>query len=83
MWLIMSYSASEEVSAKQVATSTTGQQSESPSSQQSSNPVAHTMKLYCCNTDTGAKVCPIDIAIGTPGFPCYCVGAEGAGIICQ
>lgn len=47
------------------------------------NSASHTMELYCCNVDTRAKICPIEIAIGAPGLPCYCVGSEGAGIICQ
>ena len=80
--LTLYYNNSEDATEKQPLESK-DRPSKLTSSQQTGNSVHHVMKLYCCNTDTGAKVCPIDVAVGTPGLPCYCVGSEGAGIICQ
>lgn len=47
-----------------------------------SNQTPQYTQLFCCNSVTGQKVCPINLTGGAPGLPCYCVGFPGAGIMC-
>ena len=39
--------------------------------------------LYCCDTNTGMRVCPIVVPGMVPGQICSCFGFVGYGLVCQ